>query len=292
MSEAGSKKVGVHPLAIANICDHYTRVRVGGSKLANDAPVIGLLFGVQDGLTIEVMDASEAVYDTRVNEGIFDVILNITEIRRRIEVLTAVFTKYEMLGWYALSEEVLPLHYEIHQTMLQLNEAPLFLLMNPNPMPSLKQLPIRLSESQVHMHNDCPTSVFVDLSFTMITSPMEQISIDGLTVVTPSDGVSSTELQNNSISTSIGTIQEKVDLLIQTLEKMKSSRLPLDHNIIRASAKICDQLKGSNDDSSADSLNDVLDCLMVSYLGMSTKTSNDLSNFAELSHIIYSDDRR
>ena len=292
MSEAGSKKVGIHPLAIANICDHYTRVRVGGSKLINDAPVIGLLFGVQNGLTIEVMDASEAVYDVRGNEGMYDVLLNITEIRRRIEVLTAVYTKYEMLGWYALCEEVLPLHYEIHQTMLQLNEAPLFLLMNPNPMPSLKQLPIRLSESQVHMHNDCPTSVFVDLPFTLVTSPMEQISIDGLTVVTPSDGVSSTELQNNSIFTSIGTIQEKVDLLIQTLEKMQSAQLPLDHSILRAAAKICDQLKGSNNTVGADSLNEVMDCLMISYLGISTKTSNDLCNFSELNHIIYSDDRR
>ncbi len=37
-----------------------TRVRVGGSKLISSAPVIGLLFGVQNGLTIEVMDESEA----------------------------------------------------------------------------------------------------------------------------------------------------------------------------------------------------------------------------------------
>lgn len=292
MSEAGSKKLGVHPLAIANICDHYTRVRVGGSRLISSAPVIGLLFGVQNGLTIEVMDASEAVYEIRKDKEMYDVLLNITEIRRRIEVLTAVFTKYEMLGWYALCEDVLPLHYEIHQTMLQLNEAPLFLLMNPNPMPSLKQLPIRLSESQVHMHNDCPTSVFVDLPFTLVTSPMEQISIDGLTIVTPSDGVSSTELQNNSISTSIGTIQEKIDLLIQTLEKMKSTHISLDHSILRASAKICDLLKGSSNTVSVESLNEVMDCLMISYLGMSTKTSNDLCNYSELSEIIHSDDRR
>ena len=291
MSSAGSKKVGVHPLAIANICDHYTRVRVGGSKLATSAPVIGLLFGVQNGLAIEVMDASEAVYEALGDGGIHDVVLNITEIRRRIKVLTAVFTTYEMLGWYALCENVLPLHYEIHQTMLQLNESPLFLLMNPNPMPSLKQLPIRLSESQVHIDNESPISVFVDLPFTMVTSPMEQISIDGLTVVTPSDGISSTELQNNAISTAIVTIQEKVDLLIQTLEKMKSSLLPVDHSILRASAKICDQLKGRNNDG-ADTMNDVLDCMMISYLGMSTKTSNDLLNFAEYNHIINSDDRR
>jgi hypothetical protein len=111
-------------------------------------------------------------------------------------------------------------------------------------------------------------------------------------LVTPSDGVSSTELQNNSIFTSIGTIQEKVDLLIQTLEKMQSAQLPLDHSILRAAAKICDQLKGSNNTVSADSLNEVMDCLMISYLGISTKTSNDLCNFSELNHTIYSDDRR
>jgi hypothetical protein len=125
------------------------------------------------------------VYEIRKDKDMYDVVLNITEIRRRI--FNCCFYKVRNVGMV----RIMPLHYEIHQTMLQLNEAPLFLLMNPNPMPSLKQLPIRLSESQVHiMHNDCPTFVFVfvDLPFTLVlvTSPMEQISIDGLTIVTSS----------------------------------------------------------------------------------------------------------
>eukprot|EP01036_Dinobryon_divergens_P016469 gene16469-22337_t len=60
-----SRKVGIHPLAIASICDHYTRVSVGGSKLPKDCPVVGLLFGVQDGQDISIFDGTEAIYEVK-----------------------------------------------------------------------------------------------------------------------------------------------------------------------------------------------------------------------------------
>lgn len=46
-------------LAIVTICDHCTRVKVGGSKQAADSRILGLLFGVQDGLQASIMDAIE-----------------------------------------------------------------------------------------------------------------------------------------------------------------------------------------------------------------------------------------
>ena len=58
-----SRKIHVHPLSITSICDHFTRVQMGGSQLKKNDPVVGLIFGVQNGLDVEIMDATDAVYD-------------------------------------------------------------------------------------------------------------------------------------------------------------------------------------------------------------------------------------
>jgi hypothetical protein len=81
-------------LAIASICDHYTRVAAGGSKMPSNSPVIGLLFGVQNGLDISIIDASDAIYE--VVGGV--VVLNSVEIEKKKVLMTAVFTTYELLG--------------------------------------------------------------------------------------------------------------------------------------------------------------------------------------------------
>ncbi len=42
---AEGRRVGLHPLAIVGISDHFTRVKMGGSRAPADSPVFGLLFG-------------------------------------------------------------------------------------------------------------------------------------------------------------------------------------------------------------------------------------------------------
>lgn len=58
-----------------------------------DSPVIGLLFGIQNGQDVSIFDGTEAIYDW--NDGI--VILNDIEINKKKSLWTAVFTSYGML---------------------------------------------------------------------------------------------------------------------------------------------------------------------------------------------------
>ena len=58
-----AKIIKMHPLSIASICDHYTRVNSGGSRLKKNDPVVGLLFGTQNGLNVDIIDASDAIYE-------------------------------------------------------------------------------------------------------------------------------------------------------------------------------------------------------------------------------------
>eukprot|EP00952_Eustigmatos_sp_NYUAD-ZCMA_P002564 11237-Eustigmatos_ZCMA.PRE.1 len=46
-------------LAIVTMCDHCTRVKVGGSRQDPDSRILGLLLGYQDGLQVSITDAVE-----------------------------------------------------------------------------------------------------------------------------------------------------------------------------------------------------------------------------------------
>jgi len=66
------KRIFVHPLAIASICDHHTRVAMGGSLFKPTDPAIGLLFGTQTGLDVEIIDATDAIYSMESGEVVLD----------------------------------------------------------------------------------------------------------------------------------------------------------------------------------------------------------------------------
>lgn len=124
MSKTNStKKVAVHPLAIASICDHYTRVQAGGSKFQKNDPVVGLLFGTQSGLYVEVIDGTDAVYaldehgeialpfsldlQNRINFPDPNLPTDDEENKKnKCFLMTEPFKhiSYELLGWYTLSD--------------------------------------------------------------------------------------------------------------------------------------------------------------------------------------------
>ena len=73
---ASGRVIRVHPLAIASICDHHTRVTQGGSIFQKDAPVVGLLFGTQKGLVVDIVDATDAIYTVQDGKVVLDMLAN------------------------------------------------------------------------------------------------------------------------------------------------------------------------------------------------------------------------
>lgn len=49
--------------------------------------------------------------------------------------------------------------------MMKFNQAPLFLLMNPNPAQGSKELPVLIHESEAHMLDGRSKLIFVQLAF-------------------------------------------------------------------------------------------------------------------------------
>ena len=83
-------------LAIVHMSDQYTRISCGGSPLAKDAPVVGLLFGQKieqgSGAGIQIRDADDI--PTEISEA----------ATTQIELHRAVFPQHSVVGWYRVSQ--------------------------------------------------------------------------------------------------------------------------------------------------------------------------------------------
>lgn len=284
-SSRSAKRVSVHPLCIATICDHFTRVSVGGSRLPRDSPVVGLLFGVQTDLEISIHDASDANYT--VEKGMIHV--NKVDVERSRALLTAVYPNYELLGWYALGNEPTPIHMAVHSTMMPFNESPLFLLMNNTPQIA-NQLPLTIFESEVHLVGEVPTPCFVELQFKLATHQAERVAVDQVTKISSVDGASAVEVQNQSITVSLNTFKGKLDFLIFVLKCMKQERVPVDCDLLRKASKICQQLPvvGATDFQES-FIHDLSESFLITYMSAVTKTTSSMSELTDKYHKLYGD---
>lgn len=280
--------LGYTQLAIASVCDHYTRTSMGGTKFAPTDPVIGFLFGVQSGLEISIIDATEAVYEMVDGRAV----LNAAKVGEKRELWTKVFANHELLGWYTVGgTEPESWCNALHREIMELNEAPLFLLMNRAPDPNGKQLPLSVYE----MESTMSTHVFASLAFQLETTQVERIAVDQITKVVPTDGVSTLEVMNQTVTTSLRTLEENIDVLVaalQTIEKQGGPKEAVDYEILRRAAKLCQQLPAVDSRHfHASFSNEITDCMMVTYLGASTKTFSSLSDLSDLFNQVYNADR-
>ena len=73
---------------------------------------------MQDGLNVAIHDATEAIYEVIGSS----VALKLDEIEKKKKLLTAIFSNYELLGWYAVQNSVEPwantnFRMEIHNSV-------------------------------------------------------------------------------------------------------------------------------------------------------------------------------
>lgn len=127
------------------MCDFYTSVRNGGTKLMNNDPVIGLLFGRRNDTQFEVIDSSEAIYS--VENGIPN--LNLQEIVNKQKMITAVYPTYSLIGWYAVDNAVSEWHLLVQHALQSILEPhSLFCLLN-------SESEVRDNESSCSLYYRC-----------------------------------------------------------------------------------------------------------------------------------------
>ncbi|KAG6382596.1 hypothetical protein SASPL_157732 [Salvia splendens] len=129
----------LHPLVIVNISDHFTRVK----SQSHPRRVVGCVIGVQCGRTVEIFNSFELLYDDSAHS------LDRAFLEKKQELYKKVFPQFYILGWYSTGSDAHETDMIIHKSLMDINENPVYVLLNPSINPAQKDLPVTIYESEV-----------------------------------------------------------------------------------------------------------------------------------------------
>jgi len=285
--EGGSAlDISLHPLVIINISDHATRARMsGGGK--TQPRVLGALYGVQSGRSVEIFNSFEIVY-TEVDGS---VVIDPEYVKAKLEQYGQVFKNYDMLGWYSTGSECKPKDLEIHNQFIPFNESPLYLLLDPIASKvNTRGLPITLYESELRIINDEPTMLFSKVQYKIETGEAERIAVDHVAHVTPTGGEAGSQLTAHLMGThnAIKMLHTKIKILKKFLEATASGEVKPDHGLLRQIAGLCNLLPAIDTEAfKEDFLNEYNDALLVTYLSSITKGASIINDMVDRYNTAY-----
>ncbi|KAK4753094.1 hypothetical protein SAY87_021892 [Trapa incisa] len=299
----------LHPLVIVNISDHYTRVKsqlkpplvphgsfsngsdgsfssATAASSADPSPrVYGCVIGVQRGRTVEIFNSFELLFDPVTHT------LERTFLEKKQELYKKVFPNFYVLGWYSTGNDAEESDMHIHKALMDINESPVYVLLNPLINPAQKDLPITIFESELHVIDGIPQLIFVRASYTIETVEAERISVDHVAHLKPSDGGSAaTQLAAHltGMHSAIKMLNSRVRVLHHYLVAMQKGEIACDNSLLRQVSSLLRRLpvieSGKFQD---DFLMEYNDTLLITYLAMLTNCSSTMNDLVDKFNTAY-----
>ncbi|CAN6478052.1 unnamed protein product [Victoria cruziana] len=276
----------LHPLVIVNISDHYTRVKSQSAPQGNGAPrVFGCVIGVQRGRTVEIFNSFELLYDASTET------LDRAFLDKKQEQYKKVFPNYYILGWYSTGSDAQESDMQIHKALMDINESPVYVVLNPAINHAQKDLPIIIYESELHVIDGIPQLIFVRSNYTIETVEAERISVDHVAHLKPSDGGSAaTQLAAHltGIHSAIKMLNGRVRILHHFLVAMQKGEIPYESSLLRQVSSLLRRLPAIESDKFQDDfLMEYNDTLLMTYLAMVTNCSSIMNEFVDKFNTAY-----
>lgn len=285
----------LHPLVILNISDHYTRVKSqalhpsnGGSNGGDTLTpprVYGCVIGVQRGRTVEIFNSFELLYDPSTQS------LDRTFLEKKQELYKKVFPQFYILGWYSTGSEAQESDMHIHKALMDINESPVYVLLNPSINHAQKDLPVTIYESELHVIDGLPQLIFVSSSYTIETVEAERISVDHVAHLKPADGGSAaTQLAAHltGIHSAIKMLNSRVRVLHQYLLAMQKGDIACENSLLRQVSSLLRRLPAIESGKFQDDfLMEYNDTLLVTYLAMLTNCSSSMNELVDKINTAY-----
>jgi len=223
------------------------------------------------------------------------------EIENKVKLWTAVFTSYQLIGWYAFGDALLAEHLYVHNEVCRCttSDSPILLLINQSPQAitadrESDSLPIKVFHSSSGSAVVTDLSMFCETSFQMETSDIEKLSLEQIIKSVPVHGLSTLEVQNQALLSSLTILDRKVAVIIETLKSLhdrgsSSSSTPADQTLLRAASKICLSLPPIDSNSfGRDFSTQVVDSSVVSVLSANTAMISQLNILGDMYNSLYS----
>lgn len=284
----GALLIDLHPLVIINISDHHTRAKVESPNSAQVPRVIGALIGTQEGRTVEITNSFELVYNTI--EG--SVVLDTEFLKTKQEMFKKVFPTNDFLGWYSTGTGVALSDINIHKQFLEINESPIYLVLDAVAAyaATTRDLPISIFESELHVIQDQPTTLFVKVPYRIQTGEAERIGVDHVARVTPAGGAEGSQVTSHlmGLHNAVKMLNSRVKTLHTFLGAINEGKVPMDHGILRQTASLCNVLPAIDTGVfQEDFLKEYNDVLLATYLAGITKGTSAINELVDKYNITY-----
>ncbi|CAH1412667.1 unnamed protein product [Lactuca virosa] len=103
------------------------------------------------------------------------------------ELYKKVFPNFYILGWYSTGADAEESDMHIHKALMDINESPVYVLLNPLINHAQKDLLVNIYESELHVIDGISQLIFVRSSYTIETVETERIYVDHVAHLKPSD---------------------------------------------------------------------------------------------------------
>ncbi|ESQ54636.1 hypothetical protein EUTSA_v10025688mg [Eutrema salsugineum] len=292
----------LHPLVMLNISDHFTRVKTqlnppasscatgngpstGDAMLLQNPRVYGCVIGAQRGRTVEIFNSFELLFDPSTDT------LDRSFLEKKQELYKKVFPDFYILGWYSTGSDANESDMHIHKSLMDINESPVYVLLNPAINHAQKDLPVTIYESEFHVIDGIPQPIFVHTSYTIETVEAERISVDHVAHLKPSDGGSAaTQLAAHltGIHSAIKMLTSRIRVLYQYLVTMQKGDIPSENALLRQVSSLLRSLPAAQSEKFRDDfLMEYNDKLLMSYLAMLTNCTSNMNEVVDKFNTAY-----
>jgi COP9 signalosome complex subunit 6 len=300
------REISLHPLVIVNVGDHLTRIRssstttTANNNNTNTTPkqqrAFGVLLGIQEGKRAAVLDCMECLMDVK-SDGTLQ--MNHAFMKEQMELYKVVFPRYEMLGWYAAGSGLQESDIALHKQMSELNESPLFLIMDPQRISTAttttsttpttqknNQLPLMVVEAVMQMVKDQPTMAFVEVPLKIDTVESERIVVDRIVggAARSAADTSSSSLPTHvaSLHNAVSMLRNRVFILKSFLQAIREGRIAPDRELLIQASSVCAQLPATDPTTIQQEFDRELnDAHLVSYVAAVAKGTVQVNHILE-----------
>eukprot|EP01097_Dermamoeba_algensis_P009957 TRINITY_DN717_c0_g1_i5.p1 TRINITY_DN717_c0_g1~~TRINITY_DN717_c0_g1_i5.p1 ORF type:complete len:310 (-),score=49.89 TRINITY_DN717_c0_g1_i5:259-1188(-) len=292
INKSEDSNIFLHPLVIISISDHFTRTKFAINNKDPNPRVVGALIGTQAGRNIEIFRSFEAFLIPGPGGR---QLIDKSYLLKKSTQLKEVHPSYDFLGWYSTGDGAKDDDLEIQKQLLDINENPLYLIINPLSQTttlgsSSRELPISIYESGYQLINDEPRLLFSKVTYKIETTDAERISVDYVANATISGGDENSSLNSHlkGMHNAVKMLNMRVKILSSYLQAVSDGKVPADHALLRQVASLINLLPAF--DSARfrqDLLHEYNDVLLVTYLSALTKSVSLTSDLVDKFNVAY-----